>query len=372
MPHRFLLLAVVACLALAGCARPSQDTQTTPASGPPEVPGRPGDPAERAPAIFIPARALNVDLTVEDRWVRPGDPIVAQASVDSPGALFEWFFASRNPPVPGTPPSTTFGAKAEPQKLASEESSAPLALSRPLRHVFSLDGGPALVNVTVSSSRGSPQSWLVRITEAEGGGLRFIPDDVFAYAGDSLVFRNDGASLVTIVQADVMAPVAPAAPRAVFNATNELGDYDLVVVVRDGQGGRGEALARVIVDIRKPEANQTLGPWTGTLQRPALGLPGDAPNVHEFTIDHAARAATLVFNATSSAPPDPAVRVRVVDANDSEVALGEGASGALDLGGLARGTYRVVVESTAGLSVSYAAEARVELILVPPASFFNT
>lgn len=365
-----LLVVFVASVAFAGCTRPAPETPT-PVFDPPEVPGRPWDAPGREPAIFIPAGALRVNLTVEDRWVRPGEPITAQASIEGGSGTFEWFFASRNPLVPGSHPSTTFGAKVEEQKLARGESSAPVALSRPLRHVFSMDGAESRVNLTVAPAKGPSQSWLLRVTDADGT-LRFFPDEVFAYAGDSLVIRNDAASLVTVVQSDVMAPAAPAGPRAAFNATNELGDYDLVVVARDGQGGRGEAMARIIVDKRKPDPELMLGPWTGTLQRPTLGLPGEAPSVHEFTLDHAARVASLSFNATSSAPVDPALRVRVVDVHEAEVAAAEGASGTVELGGLPRGTYRVLVESTAGVSVSYTAEARVELLLLPPESFFNT
>lgn len=183
--------------------------------------------------------------------------------------------------------------------------------------------------------------------------------------------KSELASLVTLQGLDVMAPVGSGTSVS-FAATNELGDYDLVAVAEDRTGGRGSASIRLIVDKRKPEANQTFGPWSGTVQRPTLGLPGDAPTVHAFELDHPARSGVLVYNSTSTAPVEPELRIRVLDADSSEVAAAEGSAGEIELGGLPKGVYRVIVDSTGGVAVEYAAETRVQLLLVPPESFFNT
>ena len=362
---------VLVILLLAGCTSPAGDkpTPSSPVSDreAPEVPTREWDETPTSPE-YAPSRPLVVTASAMERWVRPGDLVVANASA-SGASSYAWFLASRNPDVPGNPPSTTFGRKEAPVKIAPGET-VEIVASRALRHFLGLEGGGSgRLNVTAVDGP-TLGGVTVRITGTPSDPV-FFPDDIKVPIGGRVLIQSDLSSLVTLRGLDVMAPLGRGASLS-FPATNELGDYDDIVVAEDGSGGRGGASIRLIVDKRKPEANQTLGPWTGTLQRPALGLPGEAPNVHEFELEHPARAAFLTFNSSSSAPVDPELRLRVLDVHDAEVASTEGAAGELDLGGLPAGTYRLAVDSTGGVSVSYAAEVRVELLLLPPDSFFNT
>lgn len=362
---------VLVILLLPGCTSPASDAPTQPSPGSqrgaPEVPTWERDETPTTPE-YVASHPLAVSASAAERWVRPGEPVVANASAVG-AATFAWFLASRNPEVPGNPSSTTFGAKVAPLKIAPNET-IELVMPRALRHVLAVDGGGS-GRLNVSAVEGPTLAGVPIVLRGTPAEPVFFPDDIKVPVGGRVFVKSELSSLVTLRGVDVMAPMG-AGPSVTFAATNELGDYDLVVVAEDGAGGRGNASIRLIVDKRKPEANQTLGPWTGTIQRPALGLPGDAPAVHEFALDFPARTATLTFNATSSAPVEPKLRVRVIDAHDSDVASGEGASGEIALGGLPAGTYRVLIDTTGGVSVSYAAEARVDLLLIPPESFFNS
>lgn len=364
-----LPLLLVAIL-LAGCTMPGEDRGPSASQGgrdAPEVPTRSWDETPTSPE-YVASRPLNVNASAFERWVRPGESVIVNASASEASAFF-WFLASRNPDVPGNPPSATFGRREAPVKIAPGET-VEIVATRALRHVLGVEGGaPGTLNVTGIDGP-TLGGVTVRITGSETDPV-FFPDDIKVPVGGRVLIQSDLASLVTLRGLDVMAPLGSGASLS-FPATNELGDYDVVVVAEDRDGGRGSASVRLIVDKRKPDANQTLGPWTGTIQRPSFGLPGDTPNVHEFELDHPARSAVLTFNSSSSAPVDPELRVRVMDAQDAEVAAMNGGAGEVDLGGLPAGKYRLLVDSTSGVSVSYAAEARVELLLLPPDSFFNT
>lgn len=361
---------LVAAILLAGCTSPGPTGERSTPSQPresPEVPTQAWDETPTRPE-YVGSRPLVVNASAADRWVRPGEAVLVSASVAG-AASFSWFLASRNPEVPGNPPSTTLGRKEPPVAIAPGET-VEIVADRALRHVLGLGGGGSgRLNVTaVDDSTFSGIA--VRIRGTEGDPV-FFPDDVKVTIGGRVLIQSELASVVTLRGLDVMAPLGKGASLS-FPATSELGDYDVVVVAEDELGGRGGASVRLIVDKRKPDANQTLGPWTGTLQRPALGLPGESPNVHEFKLDHPARSAVLAFNSSTSAPAEATLRVRLLDMDDREIATTAATEGELDLGGLPAGEYRLAVDSTSGVSVTYAAEIRVELMLLPPDSFFST
>lgn len=361
---------LLAAIRLAGCTVPGEDRGPLSSQGErdaPEVPTRPWDETPTS-AEYLASRLLNVNASAFERWVRPGDSVIVNASALEASA-FLWFLASRNPDVPGNPPSATFGRREAPMKIAPGET-VEIVASHALRHVFGLEGGGS-GRLNVTGIAGPTLAGVtVRITGTQADPV-FFPDDIKVPVGGRVLVQSDLPSLVTLRGLDVMSPLGSGASLS-FPATNELGDYDVVVVAEDRNGGRGSDSIRLIVDKRKPEANQTMGPWSGTLQRPTLGLPGESPNAHEFELDHPARSAIITYNSTSSAPVDAELRVRVLDAQGAEVAAMEGGAGELDLGGLPAGKYRLLVDSTGGVSVSYAAEVRVELLLLPPDSFFNT
>ena len=357
---------------LAGCTGPeaSEPPGPTPAPAwdPPEVPTVPFR-EDREPASFAPSRPLEVRAQAVERWVRPGEEVRAGAT--APGAVaFSWFLASRNPTVPGTEPSTTFGQRQAPVLLAPNETFE-VPTDRTLRHVLAVDeSSPHRLNVTISREVQAGDA-LVRIVPAPGGD-RFLPDDILVPLGARVQVQNELPAPVTLQGVDVTAPVGSPGPRVSFPAPSELGDYDLVVVASDGDTARGSASIRLIIDKRKPDANQTHGPWTGTIQRPTLGLPGEEERSHAFALEHAAREAILTFNASSSAPADVVLRIRVLTAAGEEVAQASGKTGEVALGRLEKGEHEVLVATTSGVNVDYAIEVRVSLDLVPPASFFNT
>ena len=363
-----LLRSLVVVLMLAGCVNlATPEDEGGPTRGPPEVPTQ-ARGATPAPATFASSRPIAVEIVAMDAWVRPGEPINATARAPA-ASSFAWFLANRNPLVPGAEASTTFGQKEAPRKLAPTEVTT-LPASRALRHVYGLDSGAAWLNVTLQPSI-PPSSVLVRLAREEAT-TRFWPDDLVLGVGSQVEVRNDLDALVTLQMVDVMLPLTGGSSISVA-APLELGDYDLVLVAQDGAGGRGEASARLIVDKRKPDEVQTLGPYRGSVQRPALGLPGDERATHEVALPYDAREGTLRWNATSEAPLPAALRVRLLDPEGADVFEPQtGTEGEAGLAGLAKGSYRLVVESTSGVAVSYQAEARVRLALVPPASFFNT
>lgn len=380
-------LLLVALLLSAGCVGLQQE----PADGTGEAPTRNavsrermGDDPTAAPLPQEP-RALAVNLTVVDRWVRPQDEVAA--SVTSAGAsTFEWFLVSRNPVVAAAPSSgghahgadgshtgSAAASSVDTGDVAPGDSSVPVSLGGVGRVVLaSRAGGPPAVGIVLN--RSLPTSVVDVFAVANGSSVRFIPSEVTAGVGSQLVLHNRAGSSARLQQVEIQSPLGVSGQSVRFSMPSglELGEYDVIVVARSSNDAAGAASERLIYDRRKPDANQTFGPWRGEFR--ASGLPPDVvpPAEHGFESKFAFQELTIGFEASSEAPAGAKVVVRLFDASGDEIwtSAASGADG-VTLRGLPAGAYVVRVEPAEGVMVSYELKASGVLLLVPPASFFN-
>jgi hypothetical protein len=314
-------------------------------------------------------RALDVTLDVRDRWVRPNDTVVATAHAP-PQARIAWLLAVRNPVAspnwphaPGDPVAVPAGAERAATKLTDAG-----------RYVLGLAGGAApLLNVSVDPRLPAQLDAVVDAVDTPEG-LRFVPDEATAGRNGLLVVRNHAAREVVLAERDWMGllPAEGAQARFTMPKGIDLGDYELRVVATDASGAVGEARARLLFDLRKPDENATVGPFNGTLRAAAPPPVGAAPAEHPFTARHPIRELSVAFNASSGIPGPATVVVQVLGPEGKVLDTSEpSASGSLVLRDLPAGAYSLRVSPAQGAYVSYNVEARVRLLLVPPESFFG-
>ncbi|HEX2021263.1 MAG TPA: hypothetical protein VHH36_01005, partial [Candidatus Thermoplasmatota archaeon] len=306
-PRAPSVLALVAAAALLpGCALLDAPAAEEPA--PRAATG--GDPAS---ASFqerdVPPPAARTDLPVSirvaDRWVKPSDEIVANATAPE-GAIVSWFLAPRNPVAPGVEridhvPETL-------RVVAAGSASVDARMAQPGRYSYEARGLPGVrFNVTVVASLPRGGSGEVLFVE-DAHGARFAPAETVVGPGAGVYVRNLAAREVEPVRVDQMLRVAPDGPGASFAPPRLLGDYDVVAVARDAGSGWGLAGVRVVVDSRKPDPTAAIGPWTGVFAT----LPqAEEPDRRAFEARFEVASLRLAFNASSDAPGEPAVRVRV-------------------------------------------------------------
>ncbi|HUR68801.1 MAG TPA: hypothetical protein VM370_06100 [Candidatus Thermoplasmatota archaeon] len=347
------LLAIVLVLLLAGCTRPEPRPAILPEPEPESEP----EPAQTIVFAALPTARLLVSLDVVDRWVRPEDTVLANATARA--SSFEWYLAERNP-LARVPDAGPFAL--------ARGGALTLDVRRAGRHVFALDASDARLNVSIVPGA-LPLRLDARLVD-EGEGARFAPDELVGGPGSVIALSNDALPLATVRRVEQMMPL-PESGRTIHlrmpDHVRELGDYDLVVVARDGAGAVGEASARIVYDNRKPEANQTFGPWQGTFRAPAL--PGRSEPVrHAWWNARTLTSLDVTFTATSGLPAPAAVRVTLVDASGASIASAD--AGGFHVASLASGDHAIVVELLEGALVSYEVQARGVWDLTPPRSFF--
>lgn len=357
------VLAILLVVLSSGCAlNAPQDAPTaTPTATQPTVP----DTADELVVPPTEKSQLPVSLSVQDRWVRPSDLVVANATAPA-GATIGWFLAPRNPDVPGEEnyefvPRTL--AATPPGSTSNEARMAELG-----RYTYAARAFPnASFNVTVVSALPAGAGATVSFVVDEYGP-RFFPTELFVGKNAPVRVHNRAKTQdVEPVRVEQMTRVGADGPAVSFRPPVLLGDYDLVALARDDADGWGQASARIIVDARKPDANVTLGPWSGTFTVTTVEKPDDFPISTRFNLS----SLTLAFNAASSGPQAASVRVSVIDANGTVLGKAEGAQGTLELRELPGKSLVVRVESLAGVSTSYQIEGKGVMGLVAPDSFFN-
>lgn len=352
-----LALALSAAVVLAGCAAPSPERERERNEGPVLPDGAQGTPAPTA-------RALQLDLTVDPTWVRPGELVNATATVPA-GARVEWLLASRNPlRAEGAPAPLDTGRMAP-------GASADLSPARSGRYLLvgAGDANPPTLNVTVGFGAERAEVAL-RETSA---GMRFEPAGPVALApGGVLSIANAGEREVRVVERDYLDPlgVVGAAVSFAIPARFELGDYDLVALA-SADGATGEARERIVLDRRKPDERASWGPFRGEARafegQEALAEPG----IHGFSTEHALRSLSVRFAVTGRTPVPAEASATLLLDGEEIAASATGAGGAIELADSPAGDYEVRLDVDSGVVVEYAIEVDARLRLVRPESFFS-
>lgn len=344
-------------LLLAGCTCAPNDLLSEAATSQP-TPAPLQDARAIKPFAAPPAPVLDVSLEVVERWVRPGDAVVAQASAKA--AVFEWYLAPRNPLFEIRDPG--------PFALADGATHS-LDVRREGRHVFGLDGTSARLSVSILEGA-LPLRLDARLVD-EGSGARFAPDELVGGPGSRVSLVNDLESLATLRRADEMIPLRGVGETISFqlkDTVDELGDYDLVVVARDGAGAVGAASARLVYDNRKPDAEHEFGPFRGRFQLPPLPTQANIAR-HDWTNDHTLRSLNVTLSRAAAGPAPAALRLSLEGPGGTVITTSEDPGFTAE--GLPNGTYAFVVEQLGGAFVEYRIEAHGIWDLQPPASFFR-
>jgi hypothetical protein len=251
--------AIMLILLLAGCNGAPEPTPSLTPSPPP------GPSPTPTPSAGATVPRLDVALKVVDRWVRPEDRVEANATARA--TLYEWYLAPRNPlwRVPDAGPF-----------FIASESARDLNVREVGRHGFALEEGAAHLGVSII-----PDALPLRLEASlldEGDSVLFAPDELVGGPGSVLTLTNHLTVPARILPIERMIPLAENTSSISFlkpDHVEELGDYDLVVVARDGAGAVGETRARIVYDNRKPDPSHTFGPFTGRFQAPPLPTAPD-------------------------------------------------------------------------------------------------
>lgn len=355
---------------LGGCTRPEGPSplgEPTTSPSPVHTPSQTRDVATSPPAPLVKS-AVSVRVQIFDRWVKPPEPILANASVPE-GANVAWFLAPRNPIVPGAdridyvPPTLNL--------VGEGSSSSEARMAGFGRYAYAARDLPLVrFNVTVSSSLPVGGAQEVLFVQ-DAWGARFAPSELLVGRDTGVYVRNAAPRDVDVVRVDQMLRVAPDGRSASIAPPTLLGDYDVIALARDDADGWGEASVRVIVDARKPDAAVSLGPWNGTFVTSFAQAEG--PQDRSFEARFNASNFTLRWTSSTDAPAGAAsVRVSLLDGEGKVVEKADGASGVIGPRGLPRGAYVVRVEPLEGVRVAYTVEGALTLVLEPPPSFFRT
>ncbi|MFA5860114.1 MAG: hypothetical protein WDA16_00320 [Candidatus Thermoplasmatota archaeon] len=362
---RVIALLVLA-LTLVGCTRPedvptqatSTPTISTLPSPAPIVETLPAQPIRKVPLVVL--------VNVSDRWLRPNDTILASAQAPE-GAAVSWYLAPRNPYVAGED-----NVDLVPRSLgvvSRGSASIGAMMPSPGWYSYELKDAPAVrFNVTVSSSGSGEVPSEVRLVRDEFG-LRFAPSELVVGPSVPVSVRSFVDVTAEVQRADQMVRTSASGQNASIPPPTLVGDYDVVALVRDAADGWGEGSVRIIVDPRKPDANVTFGPYTGTFTAPINATSTTSDSVYRVRFDF--EVLHLNWTTSTDGAIPASVRVIILDANGTLVTKAEGARGDLEVRGAPRSGI-VRVEAVSGIQVSYKVTGEGRMVLEPPATLFTS
>lgn len=377
------LLAIVLGAALAGC------TGLTPTDDEPiHVDGDFGrsDIEESRQVIFAadpgpPARSpVPATVSLERAWLRPYQPAAASLAT-APDATVAWFLEAEGDDVRLTHArGELYASKAStPQEHHHhaggeddhDDSSAPagprrtradageiapggrpraLAFQQAGRYLLATPEG-VTVNVTVrpEAPPGPIDAYLV----GADGSARFVPDELDVPPGARVLFWNQAAAPVVLLEAAFLTQLPGNGRSASFVPVDE-GLWRLHAVVRQGERGLGLASEPFLVDYERPAERSEIGPLRGRLVQADASLPRVEERSLSVSATFPIERLDLAFNASTALPAPGSVRVLVVSADGRAVADASSAETAtLSLRDLPAGRYDVVVRGERGSLVDF-------------------
>lgn len=339
---------MLALLLLAGCT--ADDEQAGPAE-------RGSSPASvETPSISlspVPLQDVQVNTSVEPRWVRPSESLNATATFEGGGSV-DWFVASRNPIREATPPPLS--DRAQPGGAAG------FRLRDEGRHVFDVGGARLVVSIV----QDLPPGTFNAVANATATDWVVTPHAFRGGPASTVTVENRGSTALLVEREDVETYLGTGASLSFAMPVGfELGDYDVVATVVDDERA-GESKARVVYDRRKPDEMWSLGPFRGTIENAATA----EPDTHALKLDFASQDVRVEVAAASEAPLPYALVVRLLDGNGTEISSGEAPG--FDMASVPKGDATLVVEATEGALVEYEVHMMGRYLLEPPASFFNS
>ena len=394
--HAALALVLMAAPALAGClggeAEPTDDivrtSMTNTVTG--TAPGAPVTP-------------LDVTLQSSAMWTRPGETVtLTAASADS--ATFEWFLAPRAAAAAASdssaqpshhmleadgvgdgPFASTFGpgaaghsdapakpARTPPAAVDTGEIqpgvySEPITLEEDGLYQFHCHPHPWMsLNIVVSNDASLKGTQHIEILDGKtNDDYRFVPDDLRVQPGTKLTFWNNGTAVHTGTQGG-FAWLIPETGNPIAYAPEETGDFDVLVIAKDGQNARGEARTRLFVDPEKPDEVQPVGPFRGEFQKGVPNDPQPETKDHSFTSPFDITSLALTFTATSDVPVPPSVTVSLLQDGKEIAAADASDSGEIKAADLPAGTYTLRVTAAQGVLIAYEVKGTATLELVAP------
>lgn len=338
---------VLGALLLAGCTLPPVEPS---ASEPVAVAvSRDAAPLER----FTPPALERVALAarVEPRWVTPDETVHASAET-TPSAV-DWFAKSRNPLRHDLP-----AALSERIAPGAAATIAPRAVGR---HVFDVEGRPLLMSIVP----GAPNVSAIVVVDRDGDGWSVVPQAVRGGPATTILVENRADADALVARRDVETYLATGA-NASFTLSRlaELGDYDLVAFVADGERV-AENATRIVYDDRKPQPTWRFGPFDGTFL-----LPREDPRRHEIRFALPATGGRVDIEAQSQVGAPFTLQVFVRDASGEVVA--SGSAPGFDLPPIARGAAALVVDAPDAALVDYRVTLEGGYLMDPPETFFST
>lgn len=341
---------------------------------------------------------IDATVAVSQPWARPGESVTLTAT-SAKATTYAWYLQLR--PAAAAPPSsgghsghraqsddiTLIATMMGPGHGSSPEPTPPKP--QPNLNTGNIDPGQAKpltfkeeglyqlhchphpwmkVNVTVKQGASAAEQTITIVDGRAQSEYRYAPEDIVVGPGAKVNFVNKGAQMHTATQEAYLEAI-PGDGKSVTFTPKNTGDYDVVVIARDGSTGVGTAKARLLVDATKPDEKQPVGPYNGEFQaaapRPA-DLPEPAPAAesaeHSFTSPYPIKSLKFTFTATSDTPAPPTVGVSLQKEDGTEIANAEPApSGEVSAADLPAGTYKIVVTAGQGALIAY--EAIGEVIL---------
>lgn len=322
-----------------------------------------------------PARApIQASLRVAQDWLKPLDTVEAQLTAPA-GTSVAWYVAMRGANAHVLALNSGTYVVADHQQRAPRRPTtgdiapggAPvsLTLDEPGLYAFGSQRAPG-ASLRVDVRPDAPAGSVARVfLVGKPGEVRFVPDEVTMRPGATLRVANQAEQSADATATSFLLLLPQRDPRVAFGAVDE-GAYDLLAVVTDASGGRGEAGARFLVDFDRPVAHERIGPYSGVFNAPA------APPAPAESASWPLRAANPVRElrlavAARSDMPAPASVELVLLRGQQEVARTSSADAeGIHLLDLPPGDYAIEARAAEGVLVAYTVEGAASYRLPPP------
>lgn len=350
-----------------------------------------------------PARApLDISAAVSQPWARPGDTVTLTAT-SAKATTYAWFLQLRPAPAAAAPAAAPTGGHSGhlssdeivpapargPGHGSNPEPTAPkpqpnlntgnieAGQSKPLTFkeegLYQLHCHPhpwMKVNVTVQQGAPVGEHAITILDGRAQSEYRYAPEDLVVGPGAKVNFVNNGAQMHTATQ-EAYLEIIPGAGKSLTFAPKNAGDYNVVVIARDGGSGVGVAKTRLFVDPTKPQEKQPIGPYSGELEKGAPNLPEEQQDkaTHTFTSAFPFKTLKLSFTSASNLPggavPAPtSIKVSLAPEGGDVLGTSEpGASGELSFDALPAGSYVLTVIADTGVMIGYNVEGEALLDL---------
>lgn len=360
-------------------------------------------------SLSLPAKptrtSLDVTAAVSQPWAKPGDAVTLTAA-STKATSFSWYLqlrpASAAPaasgghsghrallgedesfnsamfgPGHGSGPEPA-GPKPQPKfetgNIEAGKTSKILQFNQEGLYQFHCHPHPWMkMNITVKAGASNAQQTVTILDGRAQGEYRYAPEDLVVAPGTKVQFVNKGAQMHTATQ-EAYLELIPGDGKSITFTPQTTGDYDVVVIARDATTGVGVAKARLLVDATKPEEKQTIGPYSGELEKGIPNAPEDQQSqaTHTFTSPFAFKTLKLSFTSASNLPggviPAPtSIKISLAPEGGAALATSDpSANGELAFDMLPAGSYVLTVIADTGVMIGYTVTGEAMLDLQLP------